>query len=113
MGRVSDALECRASAVNTQKSLIELSSDRAGERKRLIDLLIDQADMLVADRKTADVERVLAQARDVAERLRNDFPSVARYHDVGASALVKLAGVVRTDRRRLAEAQTSSIARVD
>ena len=100
-----EAVENFETAVGIQTELVRTSSDIGQDRERLVGLLINQSKVQTAAVEPAKTERTLVAARNVAERLATDFPSTARYQDLVASTLSRLAGTIKADPGRRAEAR--------
>jgi tetratricopeptide (TPR) repeat protein len=104
-GRRTDALQSLAQAVRVQKDLIHASPRTTAHQEVLVTLFLQQASALVASGQPDGAERILAEARDLAERLRAENPLVPRYHELAATVYHSMASIVRRDPGRAAEAR--------
>jgi tetratricopeptide (TPR) repeat protein len=104
-GRRAEALQGFADAVEVQKALAAASPQIGAHRENLVVLSIDQAKALAAEGQAVAAEHTLAEARELALRLRSDDPAIARHHELAASVLNDLASVIRTDPSRADEAR--------
>jgi tetratricopeptide (TPR) repeat protein len=91
------------SAIRVQKELVKTSADRGESREILSYLLINKARVHSAAIQPAEAERALVAALELAENLRSEFPSTARYQDLAASTLGELAGTIGAESRRGSE----------
>ena len=104
-GRRAEALQGYAHAIRVQKALVQASPRTSGYRELLVTLLLSQAGAMAANRQADQAERTLVDARELAQRLRADFPAVPHYHELAASVLTNLANLIRADPARAAEAR--------
>ena len=95
--RRSESAEYFKKAVAAQKSSTDKSATAADDRERLVTLLIRLA---TADRRQYAAEEALAEALDVADRLRVDFPSNEHYSGLVATVLEQLAELHKSDPMR-------------
>ena len=98
--RPSDSMVYFKKAVAAQKSSTGASASAAGDRERLVTLLIRLA---AADRQQYAAEQTLAEALDVADRLRVDFPSNDHYNGLVAMVLDQLVELKKSDPPRRSE----------
>jgi tetratricopeptide (TPR) repeat protein len=99
-GRPSESMVYFKKAVAAQKSSTGISASAAGDRERLVTLLIRLA---TADRQQYAAEQTLAEALDVAARLRVDFPSNDHYNGLVAMVLDQFVELKRSDPPRRSE----------
>jgi tetratricopeptide (TPR) repeat protein len=104
-GRRTDALQTLAHAIRVQKDLIHASPRTTAHQEVLVTLFLQQASALEATGQPDGAERILAEARDLAERLRAENPLVPRYHELAATVFHSLASIVRRDPGRAALAR--------
>jgi hypothetical protein len=104
-GRRAEALQSFAHAVRVQRALVHASPRTSAYRELLITLLLGQAHAMAVNRQAAEAERTLVEARELAERLRADFPAVPHYHELAAAVLTDLANVIRSNPARASEAR--------
>jgi tetratricopeptide (TPR) repeat protein len=88
-----------------QKALVQASPRTSAYRELLVTLLLSQAGSMAANRQADQAERTLVEARELAQRLRADFPAVPHYHELAATVLTALANLIRTDPARAPEAR--------
>jgi tetratricopeptide (TPR) repeat protein len=107
MGRRTDALEDFAQAVAVQRDLTASPTGTRENQERLIAILIDQSEAESGGNRAGDAEKSLGEARDLAERLAAASSGESRPRDQAllATVLYRLASLIQTDSKRLAEAR--------
>jgi eukaryotic-like serine/threonine-protein kinase len=112
-GRRAEALENYAHAVEIQRGLVQASSHDSSYRGLLISLLLNQANLYSDNGQLDGAERLFTEAHDLAERLRTDFPSIARYQSLAASVLNNLSNTIKVKPARRSEARDALTRAVD
>jgi tetratricopeptide (TPR) repeat protein len=104
-GRLSEAMAIYADAVRMQRSRLAASPDSSAERELLVVLLGSQANAMTAAGQADAAERIRFELRDLALRLKDDYPAIPRYRQRAAANLSNLATGIGHDSARMAEAR--------
>jgi tetratricopeptide (TPR) repeat protein len=104
-GESTPALEKFTTAERVQKNSIQQGAATGEDRERLIVTLINKAKAHATSNELADAERVLVEARGLAERLRADLPATQLCDEISATILDSLAELIGAHPERRSEAR--------
>jgi Tetratricopeptide repeat len=103
MGHQNSAMECYASAVSAQQSLVQAYGQRVEDREHLVELMVGVAEENAARRQAADAERLLVEAIAAADALRTLSPAASLHKHDAALIRLKLADLIASNPARSSE----------
>ncbi len=104
-GRPTEAQEIYAQAIRMQRARLAAAPGASADRERLAVLLGTQANAMADAGQAEAAERIRLEVRDLALRLKDDYPMIPRYRQRAAANLSNLAAAIGRDPARAAEAR--------
>jgi serine/threonine-protein kinase len=105
-GRPAEALDLYDRAIRMQRARLAASLSSPPDREVLFVLLQNLANAQAEAGRSREAEHTQLEARDLALRLKDDYPAILRYRQGAAAILTNLANGLRRDPARAAEARS-------